>query len=60
MGVAVNLPPRPLGALLGMAEDLGMPTAPGSPGWLVAVGEAIEAAWKEAQKQAQNKAGNRP
>ncbi len=45
-----------LGERLGIAEDLGMPTAPGSPGWLVAVGEAIEASWKEAQKEA----GNRP
>ena len=45
-----------LGERLGIAADLGMSTAPGSPGWLVAVGEAIEAAWKEAQ----NKAGNRP
>jgi hypothetical protein len=44
------------GERLGIAEDLGMPTAPGSPGWLVAVGEAIETAWKEAQ----NEAGNRP
>ena len=28
---------------LGVAEGLGMPTAPGSPGWLIAVGEAIRA-----------------
>jgi hypothetical protein len=48
------------GERLGVAEGLGMPTAPGSPGWLVAVGEEIEAAWKEAQKQAQNEPGNRP
>ena len=45
-----------LGERLGVAEGLGMSTAPGSPGWLVAVGEAIETAWKEAQ----NEAGNRP
>jgi len=45
-----------LGERLGIAEDLGMSTAPGSPGWLVAVGEAIETAWNEAQ----NEAGNRP
>jgi hypothetical protein len=37
-----------LGERLGIAEDLGMSTAPGSPGWLVAVGEAIKTAWKEA------------
>jgi hypothetical protein len=41
---------------LGVAQELGMSTEPGSPGWLVAVGEAIETAWKEAQ----NEAGNRP
>ena len=45
-----------LGERLGVAQELGMSTEPGSPGWLVAVGEAIETAWKEAQ----NKAGNRP
>ncbi len=45
-----------LGERLGVAQELGMSTEPGSPGWLVAVGEAIETAWKEAQKEA----GNRP
>jgi hypothetical protein len=54
-------PPDPesayvLGERLGVAQELGMSTEPGSPGWLVAVGEAIETAWKEAQ----NEAGNRP
>jgi len=45
-----------LGERLGIAQELGMSTEPGSPGWLVAVGEAIETAWKEPQ----NEAGNRP
>jgi hypothetical protein len=45
---------------LGVAQELGMSTKPGSPGWLVAVGEAIETAWKEAPKQAQKEAANRP
>jgi len=54
-------PPDPesayvLGERLGVAQELRMSTAPGSPGWLVAVGEAIETAWKEAQ----NEAGNWP
>ncbi|MEQ9453830.1 MAG: hypothetical protein RLN76_04465 [Phycisphaeraceae bacterium] len=30
-----------LGERLGIAEDLGMPVHPGSPAWLVAVGEAL-------------------
>ena len=38
-----------LGERLGVAQELGMSTEPGSPGWLVAVGEAIETAWKEAE-----------
>ena len=47
-------PPNPesayvLGERLGVAQELGMSTEPGSPGWLVAVGEAIETAWKEAE-----------
>ena len=54
-------PPDPesayvLGERLGVAQELGMSTEPGSPGWLVAVGEAIDAAWEESQ----NEAGNRP
>lgn len=58
-------PPDPesayvLGERLGVAQELGMSTEPGSPGWLVAVGEAIETAWKEAPNQAQKEAGNRP
>lgn len=36
---------------LGVATQLGMPTHPGSSGWLVAVGEAIETAWKEAARR---------
>lgn len=28
---------------LGVAEDLGMPTHPGSPAWLIAMGEAMRA-----------------
>lgn len=31
------------GERLGIADDLGMPTHPGSPAWLVAVGESMEA-----------------
>ena len=38
-----------LGERLGVAQELGMSTEPGSPGWLVAVGEAIETAWKESE-----------
>ena len=44
-----------LGERLGVAQELGISTQPGSPGWLVAVGEAIETAWKEAQEQAANR-----
>jgi len=44
-----------LGERLGVAQELGRSTEPGSPGWLVAVGEAIETAWKEAQNQAANR-----
>ena len=32
-----------IGERLGMADELGMPTHPGAPAWLVAVGEAIVA-----------------
>ncbi len=35
----------------GVAVELGMPTHAGSSGWLVAVGEAIETAWKEAARR---------
>lgn len=31
-----------LGERLGVADALGMPTHPGSPAWLVAVGESVE------------------
>jgi hypothetical protein len=30
-----------LGERLGIADDLGMPTHPGTPAWLIAVGEAM-------------------
>lgn len=33
-----------LGERLGIADDLGMPTHPGAPAWLVAVGESMTAA----------------
>jgi len=31
-----------LGERLGIADDLGMPTHPGAPAWLIAVGESME------------------
>jgi hypothetical protein len=39
------------GERLGMAEGLGMPTHPGSPAWLVAVGESMELGNKLAQSE---------
>lgn len=33
-----------LGERLGIADDLGMPTHPGAPAWLIAVGEALDIA----------------
>lgn len=43
-----------LGERLGIADDLGMPTHPGAPAWLIALGEAMNL---DAQTCARSQAG---